>query len=76
MMNGQQITMEDLERLAFVMAQAIPDLDCPECCDCGFTYQYVERSAEIYREEWEWACLANLIIYHQANRKRQTGRTA
>jgi hypothetical protein len=76
MMDRQQITMEDLERLALTMAEAIPNLECPECCDCGVVYQYVERSAELYREEWEWACLANGIIYYQANRQQQPHRTA
>lgn len=76
MMDGQQITKEDLERMALVMAQAIPDLDCPECCDCGVVYQYVERSSEIYREEWEWACLANLLIHYRHSRMRQSGRNA
>jgi hypothetical protein len=76
MMDGQQvdkqqIDMEDLERLAFAMAQAIPELDCPECCDCGVVYQYVERSAEWYREEWEWACFAVALIRCQENRKQQ-----
>lgn len=72
-MNGQQITPEDLERMALVMAQAIPELECPECCDCGVVYQYFERSAELYREEWEWACLAKVLIRYQANRRRQAG---
>ncbi|MGV3742901.1 MAG: hypothetical protein ACO1NO_11390 [Burkholderiaceae bacterium] len=72
-MNGQEITVEDLERMALMMAQAIPELDCPECCDCGIVYQYLERSAELYREEWEWACLANVLIRYQAVRRRQGG---
>jgi hypothetical protein len=75
-MDGQQITMEDLERLAYAMAQAIPDLDCPECCDCGVVYQYVERSAQVYREEWEWACLVNLLIHYRTSRTRQASRGA
>jgi hypothetical protein len=75
-MDGQPITMEDLERLALAMAQALPDLDCPECCDCGVVYQYFERSAELYREEWEWACFANTLIRYQASRKGQAHRTA
>lgn len=75
-MDEQQITMEDLERLALAMAQAIPKLDCPECCDCGLVYQYAERSAELYREEWEWACLANVLIRYQANKNTQANRAA
>ena len=72
-MNGQEMAIEDLERMASVMAQAIAELDCPECCDCGIVYQYLERSAELYREEWEWACLANVLIHYQAARRRQAG---
>ena len=67
-MNGQEVSREDLERLAFAMAQAIPELECPECCDCGVVYQYVERSAALYREEWEWACLATLLIRSRSGR--------
>ena len=57
-MENQEITLEDLERFAAVLAQAIPDLDCPECCDVGWKYQYMEKSAALFREEWEWRCLA------------------
>jgi hypothetical protein len=74
--DGQQINLEELERLAFAMAQAIPDLDCPDCCECGVVYQYVERSAELYREEWEWACFATTLIHCQASRKQQGHRLA
>jgi hypothetical protein len=75
-MDGRQVTMEDLERLAFAMAQRIPELDCPDCCDCGAVYQYCESSAELYREEWEWACLANVMIRFQAARRQQADRKA
>ncbi|HYD60939.1 MAG TPA: hypothetical protein VEC35_11320 [Noviherbaspirillum sp.] len=56
-MENQEITLQDLERFAAELAQAIPDLDCPECCDAGWKYQYMETSAALYREEWEWHCL-------------------
>jgi hypothetical protein len=75
-MDGPQVTNEDLERLAFALAQTLPELDCPDCCDCGELYQYCERSAELYREEWEWACLANVLIRYQAVRRPQTDRKA
>ena len=75
-MDQKQVTQEDLERLALAMAQAIPALDCPECCDCGVVYQYLERSAQLYREEWEWACLASLLIHYQASSKQQPGAQA
>lgn len=61
-MDGQEVTQEDLERMALAMAQALSELDCPECCECGVVYQYLERSAEMYREEWEWACLAHILV--------------
>ena len=66
-----EFPVEELERLAYAMARAIPDLDCPECCDCGWTYQYMEVSAQWYREEWEWACLANTLIYYRNKKKLQ-----
>jgi hypothetical protein len=73
-MEKQEITEEDLVRLANAMAQKLPELDCPECCDCGWAYQYVERSAQLYREEWEWACLSCVLVQYQVARKRQHSR--
>lgn len=73
-MEEHEITLDDLERLAMAMAQKIPEIDCPECCDCGWTYQYVELSARLYQEEWEWACLsASIVRYRLA---RQAGKKA
>ncbi len=63
-MDKNDVALEDLERMAAAMAQKIPELECPECCDCGWLYQYVEKSAKIYTEEWEWACFSNTIIRH------------
>ncbi|WP_147376875.1 hypothetical protein [Noviherbaspirillum saxi] len=57
-MEKHEISIEDLERLAANMAQRIPDLECPECCDDGWVHQYVELSAQLYQDEWEWSCLA------------------
>lgn len=73
-MDRQEVTQEELERMALAMVQALPELDCPECCDCGVVYQYLERSAEVYREEWEWACLANTLIRYQSSRRQQAQR--
>jgi hypothetical protein len=67
-MEKREITEDVLERLAASMAQAIPDLECPERCDCGWVYRYVELSAEFYREEWEWACLAYAMVCCRAAR--------
>lgn len=60
-MEKHEITVQDLERLAEAMAQRITDLDCPECCDCGPVYQYMELSVALYQEEWEWALLAHTL---------------
>ncbi|SNS91328.1 hypothetical protein SAMN06265795_10949 [Noviherbaspirillum humi] len=68
-MDKQEITLEELHQLAAYMAQAIPDLDCPECCECGWVYHYIERSAELYREEWEWACLAQALVRYRRTRQ-------
>ena len=64
-LESDEVSMEELERLANAMVRAIPDLDCPECCDCGWRYQFMEKSAQWYQEEWEWACLANTLIYYR-----------
>ena len=61
-MTPREITSEDLERFAAEMAKAIPGLDCPECCEQGWKYRYMERSAALYRDEWEWHCLALAIL--------------
>lgn len=73
-MENQEVTVEDVERYAAAMAQAIPDLTCPECCDCGAVYQYVESSAQLYREEWEWACFSRLLV--QARKQRALDKSA
>jgi hypothetical protein len=70
-MEKLEVTEEDLMRLAHAMAQKLPDLECPECCDCGWKYQYVELSARFYREEWEWACLSGVLVQYQLKKRRQ-----
>lgn len=67
-MKEQEVTYEDLERLAAAMAHHMQDLECPECCDCGVVYQYLEASAEIFREEREWACLAGVLVAMHGNK--------
>lgn len=62
---AREIGIEDLERMAAAMAQAIPALDCPPCCECTWTYYYLERSARLYREELEWACLAQALLRYR-----------
>lgn len=68
-MDRKEITPEDLERFAAAMANAIPDIDCPDCCEQGWKYQYVEMSAALYRDEWEWHCLLNAILRYRRAKK-------
>ena len=68
-MEEVEVTLDDLERLAMAMAQKISEIDCPECRDCGWTYQYVELSSSLYRDEWEWACLSEKIIRYRLSRQ-------
>ena len=68
-MDHPEVTDEDLERLTAALAMAIPDLDCPECCEQGWKYRYVEMSAALYRDEWEWHCLFNAIVRYRHARK-------
>lgn len=70
-MEKREVTLEDLQQLAAALAQKIPDTDCPECCDRGVVYQYVERSAKLYNDEWEWACLSSAIIRHYRAKKSE-----
>lgn len=71
-MDHQEITAEDLERFAAAMAHAIPDLDCPDCCEQGWKYQYVEMSAAFYRDQWEWHCLLGAILRYRRARGTST----
>ena len=64
-MEKQEITLQDLELLAAAMAKAIPDLDCPECCECGVVFHYVERSSQLYRDEWEWSCFHGMLMEYR-----------
>lgn len=76
LMEGDSLTPEQraqLEQLAERMARGIPDLDCPECCDVGVVFQYMERSAGLYREEWEWACLSHTLVRVCGQRKARGG---
>ncbi|HZW13141.1 MAG TPA: hypothetical protein VFF81_08125 [Noviherbaspirillum sp.] len=74
MTSRQEPDMDELERMVAMMAKAIPDLDCPEQCECTWVYHYMERSAQLYREELEWACLAEALIkYRQSRGKGNPG---
>lgn len=65
-MEKHEITLQDLERMAAEMAAAIPELECPECCEQGWKYQYVELSARLYQDEWEWARLAAILLQRRS----------
>ena len=71
-MEKQEISLADLERLAAAMARELPNLDCPECCDCDWIFQYVERSAGLYADEWEWACLSDAMVRYRLARQSGT----
>ena len=67
------IRQDDLERMVALMLQALPTLDCPQCCDQGHRYQYVEMSAQMYRDEWEWACFSVAILEYRQQRQPRAG---
>lgn len=72
-MATQKVELEQLEQMAALMAQAIPDLDCPECCEYGWKYQYIEHSAELYQEQYEWAVLFRVISLRRIQKRQQPG---
>lgn len=66
-MNETHIVVVDLDQLCAAMAQALPDLECPECC--GPIYECIESGSKIYLEEMYWAYFFSCI--HQTRQKRQ-----
>ena len=58
-MSKEQALEQQLRQLAYQMAQALADLDCPDCC--GPVHAFIEHGCEVYREEWEWACLVQVV---------------
>lgn len=70
-MDKKELTITELEHLAMLMAQALPDLECPECC--GPVHEFVEAGAKIYQEEWEWAYFCKAIIHTRVARKTKQG---
>jgi hypothetical protein len=66
-MDHHDAIVRDLETLARMMAEALPDLDCPECC--GPVHEFIEVGARFYQEEWEWACLATVLVHTRRSRK-------
>lgn len=58
-MEKHEVVVIDLEQLATLMAQALPDLECPACC--GPVYTFIETGAGLYREEMEWAWVISIL---------------
>ena len=73
-MDKQEMPLEQLEQLAALMAQSMQTIDCPDCCDCGPVYQYMELSARLYQDEWEWSMLAHTLVYTCQSRKQAPGK--
>lgn len=63
----QQAIERELHQLAYRMAQALADLDCPDCC--GAVHAFIEHGCDLYREEWEWACFVQ-VVQHRVNSGR------
>lgn len=64
-LNEQQAIEQELHQLALRMAQALADLECPDCC--GELHTFIEHGCEVYREEWEWACFVQ-VVRHRCRR--------
>ena len=63
-LDEQQAIEQELHQLAYRMAQALADLDCPDCC--GAVHSFIEHGCHVYREEWEWACFVQLVRHRGA----------
>jgi hypothetical protein len=62
----QQAMEEELHQLAYRMAQALAELDCPDCC--GAVHAFIEHGCDLYREEWEWACFVQVVRHRHAGK--------
>jgi hypothetical protein len=60
-LDQQRAIERELDQLAYRMAQALADLDCPDCC--GAVHTFIEHGCEVYREEWEWACFVQVVRF-------------
>ena len=60
-LDQQQAIERELDQLAYRMAQALAELDCPDCC--GAVHNFIEHGCEVYREEWEWACFVQVVRF-------------
>ncbi|MES2535912.1 MAG: hypothetical protein V4632_08575 [Pseudomonadota bacterium] len=68
-MDNVDIVKLDIDRLAALMAQSLPDLQCPDCC--GPVHEFIECGAAFYREEWEWSCFVMVVTRVHAEKKRR-----
>ncbi|MET0961931.1 MAG: hypothetical protein ABWY05_03815 [Noviherbaspirillum sp.] len=59
-----QALEQELQLLAYRMAQAMAELDCPDCC--GAVHTFIEHGCEVYKEEWEWACFVQVVQYKRS----------
>ena len=50
---------QEVRQLAYRMAQALAELDCPDCC--GPVHAFIEHGCDVDREEWEWACFVQVV---------------
>ena len=66
-LDNEQATEKQLQQLALRMAQALAELDCPDCC--GAVHTFIEHGCEVYREEWEWACFVQVVHYSRLRRR-------
>lgn len=66
----QKALEQELQQLAYQMAQALAFLDCPNCC--GPLHAFIEHGCEVYREEWEWACLVQ-VVHHKRTKSSSRG---
>jgi hypothetical protein len=71
-MDKHEMVVIDLDRLAALMAQALADLECPDCC--GPVYQFIEVGVTVYQEEWEWACFVHTLRNGRLAQRTQAGR--
>ena len=63
-LDNAQAVEQELQQLAYRMAQALAELDCPDCC--GTVHTFIEHGCEVYREEWEWACFVQVVHYSRS----------
>jgi hypothetical protein len=71
-MDKYGVVVVDLEQLAALMAKALEDLECPDCC--GPIHEFIEIGVRVYQEEHEWACFAHAVLHAQRAKRIGGGR--